>query len=192
MLHALLAGTAVAGVLLVLRGRLSTAELVTLFLVTTTFVGQIDQIARHLPDLQAGLGALARLRTMLHAEPEPVGGRAVPSGPLDLQVRSLSFSYAAGPFALRDIELDVPAGQTLALVGHWLPGARYDWIGLTADGRHLLGVGRPSSLESTYHPNRGPSLVIHDTTDGAIVEIIRRIQAQLGNVPTFLIAAPGP
>ena len=82
--------------------------------------------------------------------------------------------------------------ETLALVGHWLPGASYDWIGLTTDGRHLLGVGRPSSLELTLHGNRGPSLVIHETTDGRIVEIVRRIQAQLGNVPTFLIAAPGP
>ena len=80
LLHGLLALTAVAGALLVDADRLSTAELVTLFLVTTTFVGQLDQIARHLPELQAGLGALARLRALLAAEPEPVGGRAVPPG----------------------------------------------------------------------------------------------------------------
>ncbi|MBK5305636.1 MAG: ABC transporter ATP-binding protein [Frankiaceae bacterium] len=117
LLHALLAVTAVAGTLLVIEGDLSTAELVTLFLVTTTFVGQIDQIARHLPDLQAGLGALTRLRTMLEAEPEPIGGQCVPSGPLGLSVRGLHFSYAEGSFSLRDIDLDLPAGQTLALVG---------------------------------------------------------------------------
>ena len=117
LLHGLLAATAVAGVALVARDALSTGQLVTLFLVTTTFVGQIDQISRHLPDLQAGLGALARLRTMLDAEPEPTGGRAVPSGPLALSVRSLRFSYAQGPFALADIDLEVEAGQTLALVG---------------------------------------------------------------------------
>ncbi|MCW2776882.1 MAG: msbA 1, partial [Frankiales bacterium] len=75
LLHGLLAGTAVAGTLVVVHGGLSTAQLVTLFLVTTTFVGQIDQISRHLPDLQAGLGALTRLRAMLEAEPEPTGGR---------------------------------------------------------------------------------------------------------------------
>ena len=32
-----------------------TARLVTLFIVTTTFVGQVDMLARHLPDLQEGL-----------------------------------------------------------------------------------------------------------------------------------------
>jgi ABC-type multidrug transport system fused ATPase/permease subunit len=117
LLHGLLAGTAVAGTLLVIADDLSTASLVTLFLVTTTFVGQIDQISRHLPDLQAGLGALTRLRAMLEAEPEPVGGQAVPAGRLGLSVRGLRFAYAEGTFALRDIDLELPAGHTLALVG---------------------------------------------------------------------------
>lgn len=117
LLHGLLAGTALAGTVLVTQGELSTASLVTLFLVTTTFVGQIDQISRHLPDLQAGLGALTRLRTMLDAESEPTGGLPVPGGPLGLSVRGLHFSYAEGSFSLADIDVELPAGQTLALVG---------------------------------------------------------------------------
>ncbi len=117
LLNALLAGTAVAGVVLVSRGGLSTAQLVTLFLVTTTFVGQLDQIARHLPDLQAGLGAVTRLRALLTAESEPVGGRPVPAGPLDLRVEELRFSYAEGSFVLEVDSLHVPAGGTMALVG---------------------------------------------------------------------------
>ncbi|GAC1439484.1 MAG: ATP-binding cassette domain-containing protein [Mycobacteriales bacterium] len=117
LLHGLLAGTAVVGALLAGAGDLSTAALVTLFLVTTTFVGQIDQISRHLPDLQAGLGALTRLRAMLEAEPEPVGGLPVPAGKLSLSVRDLRFAYPEGTFALRDLSLELPAGQTLALVG---------------------------------------------------------------------------
>ena len=117
LLHGLLALTAVAGALLVDAGRLSTASLVTLFLVTTTFVGQLDQIARHLPDLQAGLGALTRLRALLGADPEPVGGRPVPAGPLDLRLEGLRFSYGEGSFVLAVDSLEVPAGRTLALVG---------------------------------------------------------------------------
>jgi ABC-type multidrug transport system fused ATPase/permease subunit len=117
LLHGLLAGTAVAGTYLVTQGNLSTASLVTLFLVTTTFVGQIDQISRHLPDLQAGLGALTRLRSMLDAAPEPLGGRPVPAGRLGLSVEGLHFAYDEGSFALRDLSLELPAGQTLALVG---------------------------------------------------------------------------
>ena len=117
LLHGLLALTAVAGAALVDGGRLSTASLVTLFLVTTTFVGELDRIARHLPELQAGLGAVTRLRSLLSAEPEPVGGRRVPTGPLALRVEGLRFSYAQGDFVLAVDELEVPAGRTLALVG---------------------------------------------------------------------------
>ena len=117
LLHGLLAVTAVAGVLLVSGDRLSTAELITLFLVTTMFVGSLDQISRHLPDLQAGLGALARIRSLLAAEPEPTGGRAVPTGLLDVTIDGLHFTYDEGSFGLHDVDLHLPAGQTLALVG---------------------------------------------------------------------------
>jgi ABC-type multidrug transport system fused ATPase/permease subunit len=117
LLHALLAVTAVGGVLLVVGGRLTTGELVTLFLVTTMFVGNLDQISRHLPDLQAGLGALSRIRGLLAAEPEPTGGLPVPEGLLDVSIEGLHFTYEEGSFALQDVDLHLPAGQTLALVG---------------------------------------------------------------------------
>ncbi len=117
LLHGLLAAVGVIGVALVVDGDLSVARLVTLFLVTTTFVGQIDQVARHLPDLQAGVGAVVRLRQLLSVEQEPQGGRPVPAGPLDLELRDLHFTYSEGTFALRGVNLLVPSGQTCALVG---------------------------------------------------------------------------
>lgn len=118
LLHSLLAGIGVAGVALAVNGDLSEARLVTLFLVTSTFVGQIAMLANHLPDLQAGLGAVIRLRQMLAVEPEPEGGLSLPAGgAVGIDVRGLDFAYAEGPFALRGIELSVPAGQTIALVG---------------------------------------------------------------------------
>ena len=89
----------------------------TLFLVTSTFVGQIAQVTYHLPDLQAGLGAVIRLRQMLAVPPEPSGGRALPDGPLDLELRGLDFAYAEGTFSLQQVDLRVPAGHTVALVG---------------------------------------------------------------------------
>ncbi len=118
LLHALLAGIGLSGIALAGNGDLSVAQLVTLFLVTSTFVGQIAMLANHLPDLQAGLGAVIRLRQMLAVEPEPEGGRPLPPDPaLELHVRRLSFAYDEGTFALRDIDLLLPAGDTIALVG---------------------------------------------------------------------------
>ena len=117
LLHGLLVVVAIAGILLVSSGGLSVARLVTLFLVTTLFVGQINQLAHQLPDIQAGLGAVIRLRQLLASAAEPVGGELVPSGTLDLRIAHLDFAYSEGTFALRDVNLSVEAGHTLALVG---------------------------------------------------------------------------
>ncbi|TQK72577.1 MULTISPECIES: ABC transporter ATP-binding protein [unclassified Nocardioides] len=117
LLHGLLAAIAVCGVALVSGDHLGVARLVTLFLVTTIFVGQINNLAHQLPDIQAGLGAVLRLRQLLAVEAEPEGGEAVPSGALDLRIRHLDFAYNESSFALRDVTLYVEEGHTLALVG---------------------------------------------------------------------------
>ncbi|GAA4391552.1 ATP-binding cassette domain-containing protein [Ornithinibacter aureus] len=117
LLYSLLAATSIAGVALVISDDLSVARLVTLFLVTSTFVGQIDQMARHLPELQTGIGAITRLRQLLESPPEPEGGRPVPAGSVGVEFRDLRFSYAEGDFALDGVSLDIPAGRTCALVG---------------------------------------------------------------------------
>lgn len=117
ILHALLAAVAAVGVMLATTDRLSVPQLVTLFLITATFVGYIGRVADQLPDLQAGLGAILRLRQMMAVEPEPDGGEELPPGPVTLEFRHATFAYAEGAFALRDVDLTLPAGQTLALVG---------------------------------------------------------------------------
>ncbi|WP_022910558.1 ATP-binding cassette domain-containing protein [Aestuariimicrobium kwangyangense] len=117
LLNALLAAVAVIGATMATRGHTSVAQLVTLFLITTQFVGVVGFVAEQMPDIQAGLGAVARLRQMMALQPEPVGGRQIESDEVDLEFRHLTFAYDEGTFALRDIDLHVPAGQTLALVG---------------------------------------------------------------------------
>src|SRR3954468_22518925 len=117
LLHGVLAATALIGVTLVMGDRLSTASLVTLFLVTTMFVGQVDQLARHLPDLQAGLGAVIRLRGLMASDPELEGGLPLPEGPLSVRFVDLHFAYEHGTFALSGVDLTVPASTTCALVG---------------------------------------------------------------------------
>lgn len=139
LLHGVLAATGLVGVALVLHGDLTTARLVTLFLVTTMFVGQVDMLARHLPDLQEGMGAVLRLRGMLAVPAEPVGGLGLPEGPLDVELRGLDFAYDHGTFALSDVHLLVPAGHTCALVGR------------TGSGKSTLA----SLLSRAVEPPRG-------------------------------------
>lgn len=143
LLHGALAAVGVVGIALVLSGDLSTARLVTLFLVTTMFVGGVDMLARHLPDLQEGFGAVLRLRSMLASPAEPTGGLPLPDGPLDVEFRDLEFSYGTGSFALRDVDLLVPAGHTCALVGR------------TGSGKSTLA----SLLSRAVEPPRGTVLL---------------------------------
>ena len=139
LLHAVLAATAVIGVALVSGGGLSIASLVTLFIVTTTFVGQVNMLAHHLPDLQEGLGAVIRLRGMMASTPEPRGGRSLPNGPLTVEFTRLNFAYEHGAFALQDVDLEVPASTTVALVGR------------TGSGKSTLA----SLLSRAVEPERG-------------------------------------
>jgi ATP-binding cassette subfamily B protein len=143
MLHAVLAAVAMGGVALVTTDHLSTASLVTLFLVTTMFVGQVDMLARHLPDLQAGFGAVLRLRGLLASEREPTGGLPVPEGRLDVHFSDLHFAYDEGRFALHDVDLEVPAGTTCALVGR------------TGSGKSTLAA----LLSRAVEPERGTVLL---------------------------------
>lgn len=117
VLQALSAGVLLAGVALVVDGRLGVADVVTLVLVTAVLVGEITGLARQLPDLQAGMGAVLRLRQFFAAESEPVGGAPVPDGPLDVVFDQLHFAYAEGTFALADIRLRIEAGTTCGIVG---------------------------------------------------------------------------
>jgi ABC-type multidrug transport system fused ATPase/permease subunit len=143
LLHGALAAVGLVGIALVLAGNMSTARLVTLFLVTTMFVGGVDMLARHLPDLQEGFGAVLRLRGMLASPAEPTGGLPLPDGPLDVEFRDLQFSYGTGTFALRGVDLLVPAGHTCALVGR------------TGSGKSTLA----SLLSRAVEPPRGSVLL---------------------------------
>lgn len=117
LLNALLAGTAIVGVSLAVTDHLRIGELVTLYAVTTTFVGQVEQLARHLPNLQAGFGAVLRLRALQAAPAEPEDGGDLPEGDLTVVFTDLTFSYAPGGFSLHDVTMTVPAATTTALVG---------------------------------------------------------------------------
>lgn len=70
--------------------------------------------------IQRGLASLARLWTIFAAQPA-IDNRLVPSNPVtalkgDIEFRNLTFAYNGFPI-LRDINLSIPAGRTVAIVG---------------------------------------------------------------------------
>ncbi|WP_345423243.1 ABC transporter ATP-binding protein [Pseudonocardia xishanensis] len=115
--HGLLGAVLLGGVWLVSgSGAAGVAGLVALWLLASAFVAQVDEIANQLPEIQAGLGALTRVSTLLTAPREPADGDPVPAGPLAVSLTGLTAGYEGG-FRLAGVSLTVPAGTTCALVG---------------------------------------------------------------------------
>jgi len=73
---------------------------------------------------QRGTASVVRIDELLKQQPEiwdepaePVRQSAAPSIAGAVSFRGLSFAYGAGPVVLKEIDLDIPAGSSLALVG---------------------------------------------------------------------------
>jgi putative ABC transport system ATP-binding protein len=73
----------------------------------------IDQTQIAIAGWRKVLGVLA---TPLDV-PEPEPGAVLPAGALDVAVEGLSFAYRDGPPVLRDVNVRLPAGRSVAIVG---------------------------------------------------------------------------
>ena len=73
----------------------------------------IDQTQIAIAGWRKVLGVLA---TPLDV-PEPAHGAVLPAGALDVAVESLGFAYRDGPPVLRDVNVRLPAGRSVAIVG---------------------------------------------------------------------------
>jgi ABC-type multidrug transport system fused ATPase/permease subunit len=94
----------------------------------TLFFEPIQQLSQLYTTYQQGMAALDKIFDLLDTEPDMVDAPgAIDPGTLrgEIELEGVWFSYADGPatelgddtWALRDVDLHVPPGQTLALVG---------------------------------------------------------------------------
>ncbi|GHE95625.1 hypothetical protein GCM10018772_19460 [Streptomyces fumanus] len=82
-------------------------------------LGPVAESARALSRAVALRAAAARVDAAVRAPalaPPPAAPRPLPDGPLGVRLHRVGFDYGAGP-VLRGLDLTVPAGRTLALVG---------------------------------------------------------------------------
>lgn len=105
----------------VIQGALSLGDLVMFLAYLLMLLGPLAVLAQSAATLQNGLSGLDRIIDLLD-EPTEMGsgnaklGNTTVAGRVTLD--RVSFSYpGASDFALRDIEFDVRAGETIALVG---------------------------------------------------------------------------
>ncbi len=84
------------------------------------FWGPLTSIASFWSQFQQGLSASERVFALIDTEPEVVQVAENDPGKLrgEIEFRDLSFDYDGGTRVLHGFNLTIPAGQTLAIVGH--------------------------------------------------------------------------
>jgi ABC-type multidrug transport system fused ATPase/permease subunit len=109
----------VVGALRLRQGAVSLADVVSVAFLFTVLAFPIRAIGWVLAELPRAAVGWDRVRAVLSATGDMAYGphRAATAGPARLRFDKVSFGYPDSPPLLHDVDLEVPAGQTVALVG---------------------------------------------------------------------------
>ncbi|WP_372594144.1 ABC transporter ATP-binding protein [Actinotalea sp.] len=108
------------GGLRVLDGDLTVGALAGAVLYARRFFTPLGQIGMFYNSFQAAVAALEKLSALLAEEPSvpaPLEPVRLPSPRGDVRFEGVEFGYGTGPSVLPRLDLDLPAGRTVALVG---------------------------------------------------------------------------
>jgi ABC-type multidrug transport system fused ATPase/permease subunit len=159
---------------MVAGGELTVGTLFAFILYVSNFFDPVQQLSQLYNTFLAAVAALDKIMDVMDEEPEvrdrPGAGEL---GRIDghVELRNLRFGYGEGPEVLHGLDLDVPAGTTVALVGH------------TGAGKSTIA----KLLARFYDPREGSITVDGTDLRDVTQESLRR---QLGIVPQegFLFA----
>jgi ABC-type multidrug transport system fused ATPase/permease subunit len=152
---------------LVLDGDLTVGTLLAFTLYLSNFFDPVQQLSQLYNTFLSAIAALDRIVDVLDEEPDVVDAPAAAElGRIRGHVRfeAVRFGYGTGPEVLHGIDLDIPAGTTVALVGH------------TGAGKSTVA----KLLARFYDPRQGRVLIDGQDIAGVTQESLRR---QLGIVP---------
>ena len=99
---------------------MAAGTLVACLFLTNLIVQPVAELGEILDQTQTALAGWRKVLRLLDEEvdvPEPVPGVELPSGPLEVVVRDVSFEYEPGRPVLRHVDLELPAGINVAVVG---------------------------------------------------------------------------
>lgn len=115
-----LAAVVVAGTRLGIGGRLSVGDLLAVLFLTQLFVQPVQMATETLNQLQDAVAGWRRVLSLLETPvsvAEPARPVPLPPGPLAVQVDHVSYAYPDGPRVLHDIDIELPAGTRVVVVG---------------------------------------------------------------------------
>lgn len=106
----------VMGYRLVAQGTVSVGAVTAAVLMIIRLRGPLNSFMRVLDLIQSGYASLARIVGVVSDPPEPVPDSGVREPRGQVELRDVSFSYG-GAWAVRDINLSIDPGQSVAIVG---------------------------------------------------------------------------
>jgi ATP-binding cassette subfamily B protein len=159
---------------LVFEGHTSIGTLVAFLGYLTNFFDPVQQLSQLYNTFLSAVAALDKISALMDEEPEvvdPPGAVSLDEAAGRIAFEEVRFAYGRGPEVLHGIDLDVPAGTTVALVGH------------TGAGKSTIA----KLLARFYDPTEG-----RITMDGVDLRAVTQesLRRQLGIVPQegFLFA----
>ena len=116
-----LSAVVVVGTLLGADGGISVGRLLAFLFLVQLFTGPVQMATEILNELQNAVAGWRRVLAVLETKVEVAdpGPDAVvsPRGPATMELRGVTFAYPDGPPVLRDVDLTIPAGRSVAVVG---------------------------------------------------------------------------
>jgi ATP-binding cassette subfamily B protein len=156
------------------NGSVTIGTLFAFMLYVQNFFDPVQQLSQLYNTFLSATAALDKIMDVLEQQPEVVdapGARELPQVEGHVRFEAVRFGYGSGPEVLHGIDLEVPAGTTVALVGH------------TGAGKSTIA----KLLARFYDPRDG-----RITIDGFDLRDVtqRSLRRQLGIVPQegFLFA----
>jgi ABC-type multidrug transport system fused ATPase/permease subunit len=129
------------GAVLQHSGAITLGTLVALYQYSRLVQQPVEQIVGQAKQLQDAAASTARVARLLAEQPtmvdrpQPV---TLPAGALGVRLRAVTFAYGTDPPVLHDVDLEVPPGRSLGLVGR-------TGSGKTTIGRLLLRLYDPTN-----------------------------------------------
>jgi ABC-type multidrug transport system fused ATPase/permease subunit len=111
----------IVGIWLGFAGDITSGKVLAFSFLVTLFVGPVQMGTQILTDGQNAIAGWRRVIGILETPADLVDpgpdGQTLPRGPIDVRLDGVTFAYPGGPPVLRDLQLDIPAGTRLAVVG---------------------------------------------------------------------------
>ena len=108
------------GGLLIMHDKMDYVDLITFSLYITTFINPIRKLVNFAEMFTNGFAGLNRFAELMNTKPSIVDApdaKELDHVKGDISVRHVSFAYDSELDVLRDVSVEIPAGQTVAIVG---------------------------------------------------------------------------